>query len=220
MTEVDRVGERIERLLGEFGGTDAELAEDLVHTLLEFYGAGLARIVEAVGRPLLDRLAEDDHIRGLLVLHDLHPRSTHERVTEALDKVRPYLGSHAGDVEFVGIDDGVLRLRLQGTCDGCPSSALTVASAIEDAILQAAPDVVAVTLRLPASAAWVAEAFPVDRVVTEGDGGLVVDLPVASERWLERLLLRAGPQARVLAPDSLAAVGRDAARRLLARYRA
>jgi Fe-S cluster biogenesis protein NfuA len=141
MSDVDRVGERIEQLLGEFDGDGAELAEDLVHTLLEFYGAGLARIVELAGRPLLDRLAEDDHVRGLLVLHDLHPRSTHERVTEALDKVRPYLGSHAGDVEFVGIDDGVLRLRLQGTCDGCPSSTVTAKYAIERVVRKAAPEI-------------------------------------------------------------------------------
>ena len=141
MTEVDRVGERIEQLLGEFDGADAELAEDLVHTLIEFYGAGLARIVEIVDGPLLDRLAEDDHIRGLLVLHDLHPRSTHERVTEALDKVRPYLGSHAGDVEFVGIEDGVLRLRLQGSCDGCPSSTVTAKYAIERMVREVAPEI-------------------------------------------------------------------------------
>ncbi|MFJ9784264.1 NifU family protein [Amycolatopsis sp. NPDC101161] len=141
MTEVDRVGERIERLLGEFSGADAELAEELVHTLLEFYGAGLARIVEAVDRPVLDRLLEDDHVRGLLVLHDLHPRSTHERVAEALDKVRPYLGSHAGDVEFVGIDDGVVRLRLQGSCDGCPSSTVTAKYAIERVVREVAPEI-------------------------------------------------------------------------------
>lgn len=141
MTEVDRVGERIEQLLGEFDGTDAELAEDLVHTLIEFYGAGLARIVEIVDGPLLDRLAEDDHIRGLLVLHDLHPKSTRDRITEALDKVRPYLGSHAGDVEFVGIDDGVLRLRLRGSCDGCPSSAVTAKYAIERVVREVAPEI-------------------------------------------------------------------------------
>jgi Fe-S cluster biogenesis protein NfuA len=145
MTDVDQVGERIERLLSELSGKDAELAEDLVHTLLEFYGAGLARIVDVVGeanRPLLDRLAEDDLVRGLLVLHDLHPKSTHERVTEALDKVRPYLGSHAGDVEFVGIDDnGVLRLQLQGTCDGCPSSTVTAKYAIERMVREVAPEI-------------------------------------------------------------------------------
>ncbi|WP_290050588.1 NifU family protein [Amycolatopsis solani] len=141
MTGVDQVGARIEQLLGEFGGKDAELAEDLVHTLLEFYGAGLARIVELAGPPLLDRLAEDDLVRGLLVLHDLHPRSTYERVAEALDKVRPYLGSHAGDVEFAGIDDGVLRLRLRGSCDGCPSSAVTAKHAIERVVREAAPEI-------------------------------------------------------------------------------
>ncbi len=142
MTDVGQVGERIERLLGEFSGPDAEVAEDLVHTLLEFYGAGLERIVEIVGRPLLDRLAEDEHVRGLLVLHDLHPKSTHERVAEALDKVRPYLGSHAGDVELVGIDaDGVLSLQLRGTCDGCPSSTVTAKYAIEKVVREAAPEI-------------------------------------------------------------------------------
>ena len=99
-------------------------------------------VVGEANRPLLDRLAEDDHVRGLLVLHDLHPKSTHERVTEALDKVRPYLGSHAGDVEFVGIDDdGVLRLQLQGTCDGCPSSTVTAKYAIERMVREVAPEI-------------------------------------------------------------------------------
>ncbi len=98
--------------------------------------------MEIVDRPVLDRLTADDHVRGLLVLHDLHPRSTHERVTEALDKVRPYLGSHAGDVEFVGIDDdGVVRLRLQGSCNGCPSSTVTAKYAIERVVREAAPEI-------------------------------------------------------------------------------
>ncbi|MDT7805894.1 MAG: hypothetical protein QOI78_9327 [Actinomycetota bacterium] len=142
MTDVGQVGERIERLLGEFSGPDAEVAEELVHTLLEFYGAGLERIVEIVDRPVLDRLAEDDHVRGLLVLHDLHPKSTHERVAEALDKVRPFLGSHAGDVELVEIDrEGVLKLQLQGTCDGCPSSTVTAKYAIEKVVREAAPEI-------------------------------------------------------------------------------
>ncbi len=142
MTDVGEVGERIERLLGEFSGKDAELAEDLVHLLLEFYGAGLARVAEIAGPELLARFAEDEHVRGLLVLHDLHPKSTLERVTEALDKVRPYLGSHAGDVDLVGIDaDGVLQLQLKGTCDGCPSSTVTAKYAIEKVVKEAAPEI-------------------------------------------------------------------------------
>ena len=144
-TDVGQVGERIEQLLGRLSGEQAELAEDLVHTLLEFYGAGLSRIVDILGETdggLVARLAEDDHVRGLLVLHDLHPKSTLERVTEALDKVRPYLGSHAGDVDLVGIDaDGVLQLQLKGTCDGCPSSTVTAKYAIEKVVKEAAPEI-------------------------------------------------------------------------------
>jgi Fe-S cluster biogenesis protein NfuA len=145
---VDAVGERIEQLLGELAGRGvAERAEELVRTLMEFYGAGLGRVVELLcevegGEPLLERLTADPVVHGLLVLHDLHPKSTLERVTEALDRVRPYLGSHAGDVDLVGIDDeGVLRLRLRGTCDGCPSSTVTVKYAIEKSIHEVAPEV-------------------------------------------------------------------------------
>jgi Fe-S cluster biogenesis protein NfuA/nitrite reductase/ring-hydroxylating ferredoxin subunit len=79
------------------------------------------------------------------VLHDLHPDDVDTRVQRALDRVRPYLGSHAGGVSLSEVDaEGVVHLRLEGSCDGCPSSAMTVKSAIEDAILTAAPDVVAV----------------------------------------------------------------------------
>ena len=79
------------------------------------------------------------------MLGGLHPDDVDTRVQRALDQVRPYLGSHAGGVSLSGVDaDGVVHLRLEGSCDGCPSSALTVKSAIEDAILVAAPDVVAV----------------------------------------------------------------------------
>lgn len=150
-TDVGQVGARIEQLLGELAneadGAVVEKAEDLVHTLLEFYGAGLSRIVSVLkeaagGERILGELAADDHVRGLLVLHDLHPKSTLERVTEALDKVRPYLGSHAGDVDLVGIDaDGVLQLQLKGTCDGCPSSTVTAKYAIEKVVKEAAPEI-------------------------------------------------------------------------------
>jgi len=62
-------------------------------------------------------------------------------VTQALDKVRPYLNSHKGNVELLGVDDGVVRLRLQGSCNGCASSAMTLKLAIEEAIQEYAPDI-------------------------------------------------------------------------------
>lgn len=146
MDPVQAVGERIERLLDELEGRAA--AEELVHALMELYGRGLARILELADDAMVDRLAGDELVAGLLILHDLHPRSTVDRVTGALDRVRPYLGSHAGDVDLVGIgDDGVARLRLKGTCDGCPASTVTVKQAIEQAILAAAPEITAIDVQ-------------------------------------------------------------------------
>ena len=58
--------------------------------------------------------------------------------------MRPYLRSHGGNVELLGVADGVVRLRLEGNCDGCPSSAATMTQTIEEAILAKAPDVAVV----------------------------------------------------------------------------
>ena len=119
--------------------------EELLQCVLSLYGAGLERVLETVGPEQVRRLADDELVGNLLVLGGLHPDDVDTRVQRALDQVRPYLGSHAGGVSLSGVDaDGVVHLRLEGSCDGCPSSALTVKSAIEDAILVAAPDVVAV----------------------------------------------------------------------------
>jgi Fe-S cluster biogenesis protein NfuA/nitrite reductase/ring-hydroxylating ferredoxin subunit len=102
----------------------------------------LARILELLDEQAVTPLLADKMVTGLLVLHDLHPQSTEERVLAALERVRPYLGSHAGDVEYLGLDpDGTVRLRLAGSCDGCPSSALTVKMAIEKGIEDVAPEV-------------------------------------------------------------------------------
>jgi Fe-S cluster biogenesis protein NfuA len=133
-------------MLAEFASTSdptiAGRAEELVGLLVEFYGAGLARIVELLDEQAVAPLLADKSVAGLLVLHDLHPQSTEERVLAALDRVRPYLGSHAGGVEYLGLDsDGIVRLRLEGSCDGCPSSALTVKMAIEKGIEDVAPEV-------------------------------------------------------------------------------
>jgi proteasome accessory factor C len=75
-----------------------------------------------------------------------------------------------------------------------------------------------VTVRLTAAATWVTERYPVDEVVDVGDGMVEARFPVASERWLERLLLRLGREAEVVDPPEWRRLGRDAATRLLERY--
>jgi len=122
----------------------------LVQALMEFHGAGLERLMEIVaasgnsGYAIFDKFAADDLVGSLLLLYGLHPLPIETRVTNALEKVRPYLDSHGGNVELVGIIDGVIRLRMQGSCKSCPSSAMTLKLAIEEAIYAAAPDVLAI----------------------------------------------------------------------------
>jgi Fe-S cluster biogenesis protein NfuA/nitrite reductase/ring-hydroxylating ferredoxin subunit len=147
-------GERIDALLeaSAAGGVVArERAEELVRLVADLYGAGLERILDLVhetGRlddEVLAALAGDDLVSSLLLVHGLHPYDVDERVERALAGVRPYLGSHGGDVELIGVtDEGTVRLRLLGSCDGCPSSAVTLKLAVEGAIEAAAPEITAI----------------------------------------------------------------------------
>jgi Fe-S cluster biogenesis protein NfuA/nitrite reductase/ring-hydroxylating ferredoxin subunit len=118
-----------------------EVALEAVQALLELYGAGLARVVGSVGEDAVQALAGDELVAHLLMLHGLHPVAVEERVSRALEEVRPYLESHGGGVELLGVEDGVARLRMEGTCDGCPSSSVTLKFAVEEAVHRAAPEV-------------------------------------------------------------------------------
>ena len=151
MTRVQQVGDQIEELLATLTARgQGPAAEELVRLLVGLYGDGLAHIMAALtedgvlgpaGPAVLDRLTGDPLVESLLLLHGLHPLDVDTRIQRALDRVRPYLGSHAGGVHYVGVTDGVARLRLEGNCDGCPSSAVTVQLAIEGAVQDAAPEV-------------------------------------------------------------------------------
>ena len=123
-----------------------EVASDLVAALLALYGAGLERIVEEVAARDHDgsvaaALGEDELVSHMLMLHGLHPVALGDRVRGAIEDVRPFLESHGGNVELVAIEEPVVRLRLQGSCHGCPSSQVTLKLALEEAIVKAAPEI-------------------------------------------------------------------------------
>jgi Fe-S cluster biogenesis protein NfuA len=154
--DVQATGERVEALLAELrsqaGPQVAATAEELVSCLVELYGAGLAQVVQLVGEdeagpPLMAKLVADPLVESLLLVHDLHPLDTSARVRQAVEGVLPQLGSHAGDVEYLGLDDqGVLRLRLvQGGC-----SAATARDLISKAVAAAAPEAAGVGIEMVA----------------------------------------------------------------------
>jgi Fe-S cluster biogenesis protein NfuA/nitrite reductase/ring-hydroxylating ferredoxin subunit len=140
---------RMEALLGEIETLSdpnaRSKAAEVVGVLLELYGEGLARMMEVVAEGeererTFDAFAEDELVSHLLLLHGLHPLDLETRVVRALEEVRPYLLSHGGNVELLGVEEGVARLRMQGSCSGCPSSTVTLKLAIEEAIQKTAPD--------------------------------------------------------------------------------
>lgn len=64
-----------------------------------------------------------------------------EKVEEVLSKVRPMLQRDGGDVELVGIDDGVVKVKLTGACGGCPMATLTLKRGIEEKLKEEIPEV-------------------------------------------------------------------------------
>jgi Fe-S cluster biogenesis protein NfuA/nitrite reductase/ring-hydroxylating ferredoxin subunit len=143
-------GDRIQTLLdaSAAGGAAArERAEQLVREVTDLYGAGLERMMHmavAANPELAEVFTGDDLVASLLLVHGLHPHSVERRITDALDSVRPYLGSHGGDVHLLEVDSDVVRLQFTGSCKSCPSSAVTLELAVEDAVRAAAPEIAAI----------------------------------------------------------------------------
>jgi Fe-S cluster biogenesis protein NfuA len=169
-----RVQELSQRLQGLDDADARGLAEDLLSAVMSMYGDGLERILGVIrasreaGATILDELAQDGAVASLLLIHDLYPVALRERVLEALDTVRPYMESHGGDVELLGItDEGMARLALRGSCHGCSASRATLETAITQALAEHCPDLAGID---------VADVVP-DHDPPSGLGGLA--LPMA-----------------------------------------
>jgi Fe-S cluster biogenesis protein NfuA/nitrite reductase/ring-hydroxylating ferredoxin subunit len=189
--EAEQLIARVQELTGRLEHLDDEgcraLAEELTAAVVQMYGAGLERVVELADPATLDALAKDELVSGLLMIHDLYPVPLEERVAAALDTVRPYMESHGGNVELLGIEAGVAKLRLEGSCKSCRASSSTLELAVRQALEAAAPDL---------------EGMDVEGVVEEDDGSGGVPLPV--------IQMNAGWRTLTIdAPESMAATDVD-----------
>lgn len=143
--------ERVEKLAARLESAgDPEIratALDLVQSVIELHGAALQRMLASLsqtaeGEAALSLALSDNLVASMLLLHGLHPDDIQTRVLRGIEKVRPYLKSHGGDAELASVRDGIVRLILHGSCGSCPSSSLTLKNAVEDALFEAAPDIV------------------------------------------------------------------------------
>jgi len=148
MSELESLLQQVERIPD---APTRELAGGIIQSLMEFHGAAVTRMLEHLnrageaGRTALTDMAHDELVGNLLLLYGLHPLDIDARVRLALESVRPYLASHGGNVELLEVTPaGIVRLRMQGSCHGCPSSAVTLKTTIEQAIYDNAPDTSAI----------------------------------------------------------------------------
>lgn len=143
MQKIETLTQEVEALPDENARSKAI---ELMQLVMEFHGTAIERMMEIIAaqsssESIFASLAKDELANSLLLLYGLHPSPLEIRIEQALEKVRPYLKSHGGDAELLSIEDGVVRLRMIGSCNGCPSSSLTLKQSIEKAIYEAAPDV-------------------------------------------------------------------------------
>jgi Fe-S cluster biogenesis protein NfuA/nitrite reductase/ring-hydroxylating ferredoxin subunit len=134
--------------------------DERVGQLVELYGDGVERIFAALDDATRARLADDEVVASLMLLHGVYPVPIEDRVNEALDGIRPYMDSHGGDVQLLGVEDGVARLRLEGSCSGCASSQATLELAIEGALEEHVPDLLGIDVEGVVAAPRRPEASP------------------------------------------------------------
>ena len=103
----------------------------------------LLQLVDAIHRPAIAAVAAGDldHplIHALLGMYGFEDAEPELVAEEALDEVRPYIESHGGEVELLSVDDGVVRVRLRGSCVGCAGSAMTLQRGIEESLRRRLP---------------------------------------------------------------------------------
>jgi Fe-S cluster biogenesis protein NfuA/nitrite reductase/ring-hydroxylating ferredoxin subunit len=142
---IERVQELTEHLDSIADPGIRAITDELTAAIVQMYGVGIERMLRILeqtpgAEPAREAFAADELISSLLLIHDLHPVPVDVRAARALDRVRPYMESHGGNVEFLGIEDGVAKLRLQGSCKSCSASSATLELAVRQALEELCPD--------------------------------------------------------------------------------
>ena len=144
-----RVGELAEALLSHPDAKVREQVEELLDWIDVFHREGLGRLVEMIrswrGEIFLESVARDDITGTFLATYDLgevpdNQSEAEEAVAAALEEVRPYVESHGGTISVESIVDGVVKVRMLGSCDGCPSSTATLTVGVEQALREHWPN--------------------------------------------------------------------------------
>jgi Fe-S cluster biogenesis protein NfuA len=147
-TQTEQIERLVQRVTSLADGEARTTALELLQSLMDLHGAVMSRIVEVLtgsgeaGRSSLAKLGSDPLVCGLLVLYGVHPLTLEDRVSQALEKVRPQLRKQGGQVELLGIAEGVVTVKIHTSGQGCGSSLDALRHIVQQAILESAPEVV------------------------------------------------------------------------------
>ena len=142
--KVNQLVDRVSALPDE---TARSTALELLQSIMDLQGAVMSRMIELLsehgqaGTTSLAKLGSDPLICGQLVLYGIHPVSMADRVTRAIEKLRPQLHKQGASVDVLGVSEGSVRVKIQTGGNGHGSSE-KLKDAVQQAILEAAPEVV------------------------------------------------------------------------------
>lgn len=139
--------ERIGELVATVEQADPSVRDPVLEVLdyLEaWHREGITRLASALPADALASAREDPVVAHLLDTYldegeDEAAADPEAIVNEALEEIRPYVHSHGGEMELVAVSNGVVTLRLMGSCQGCPSSEVTLTQGIEQALRERWP---------------------------------------------------------------------------------
>jgi len=136
------IADLAEQLMEHEDPATADAVTELLDWIDVFNGTGIGRLIDLIrewrGEIFLETVAADPLVGPLLGAYGLGEGidldEAHVAVQAALTEVRPYLHSHGGDMEVIEITDGVVRLKLHGSCDGCTASDATITDRVETSL--------------------------------------------------------------------------------------
>jgi len=128
-------------------GIEDERTREEVFALLEgidvLHRQALGRLLELVsslgGSGLVERVSQDPVVDALLEMYGLPEADERAQVERALEGVYPYFKSHGGKLDVLGVEEGRVRVRLSGSCEGCPGTATTLKRVVEEALREGFP---------------------------------------------------------------------------------
>ena len=200
--EFEKLATRVDdamRALAGLDPTSRAIAEEVKASVEAIHRAGMVTIVrrlksDEATREALFELVDDPVVHLLLSIHEIVRPDPVTVANRVLVEVRPQLQSHGGDVVLVRIEDGTAFVRLEGACNGCSMSSVTLRSLVESALTDGVPGVRAVEVlpnepsptliplesvrmgRDPVGEGWV-KMGPVDQV---GDGEVTAAILAAA----------------------------------------